>query len=73
MPVDPSPWNASVISASTSDTDPAFLVTFGNAKYLFNAPENLTRTFIQRKIGLSKFRCIFLSQISTETSGGLQG
>ncbi|PVG02635.1 Metallo-hydrolase/oxidoreductase [Serendipita vermifera] len=69
----PQPWMARVVSPANSDSDPAFMISFGDAKYLFNCPENTTRINIQRKYGLNKYRCIFLSQIASRTSAGLPG
>jgi ribonuclease Z len=69
----PQPWMARVVSPANLDSDPAFMISFGDAKYLFNCPENTTRINIQRKYGLNKYRCIFLSQITSKTSAGLPG
>jgi ribonuclease Z len=73
MARNPQPWTARVLSQPSLDSDPAFLVTFDDAKYLFNCPENTTRTVIQRKYGFNKYRGIFLSRVSSETSAGLPG
>ncbi|KAG8784449.1 hypothetical protein FRC15_003245 [Serendipita sp. 397] len=69
----PQPWMARVTSSCSSDTNPTFLITFPDAKYLFNCPENTTRNVLQRGFGLNKYRAIFLSRITTRTSLGLPG
>ena len=66
-------WSTSVVSSVSSDTEPTILVTFDNAKYVFNVGENTTRTFLQTRKGWRKTRAIFLSQICTDRSAGLPG
>ncbi|KIM28972.1 hypothetical protein M408DRAFT_329016 [Serendipita vermifera MAFF 305830] len=73
MSKNPEPWKARVVSSVTSDSDSAFQISFGDAKYLFNCPENTTRAMLSRKFGFNKYKAIFLSRISNETSGGLPG
>ncbi|KAG8798257.1 hypothetical protein FRC17_007524, partial [Serendipita sp. 399] len=69
----PQPWTARVTSTCTSDTDPTLLITFPDAKYLFNCPENTTRNVLQHGFGLNKYRAIFLSRITAHTGLGLPG
>lgn len=66
-------WSAHVLSTVTSDTEPTFVVTFDNAKYVFNVGENTTRAFIQSRHGWRKTRAVFLSQVSCQRSAGLPG
>lgn len=73
MARNPQPWTARVLSQPSLDSDPSFVITFDDAKYLFNCPENTTRTVVQRKYGFNKYRGIFLTRISSETSAGLPG
>jgi ribonuclease Z len=73
MPRSPEPWKARVVSSVSADSDSAFQIVFGDAKYLFNCPENTTRAMLSRKFGFNKYKAIFLSRISSNTSAGLPG
>ena len=66
-------WTTDGVSAATSDTDPSFAATFDGGRYLFNLPENATRTIIQTARGFTKSRAVFLTRTSTVTSAGLPG
>jgi ribonuclease Z len=73
MPRSPEPWKARVVSSVSADSDSAFQIAFGDAKYLFNCPENTTRAMLSRKLGFNKYKAVFLSRISSNTSTGLPG
>ncbi|TFK29593.1 hypothetical protein FA15DRAFT_752407 [Coprinopsis marcescibilis] len=66
-------WSASVLSASSSDSEPAFMITFDNAKYMFNAPENLIRSFTHAECNRKKLQGVFLTGIGSARAGGLAG
>ncbi|KAF9487434.1 hypothetical protein BDN71DRAFT_1458518 [Pleurotus eryngii] len=66
-------WSATVLSASSSDTEPTVVVTFDSAKYIFNAGENTNRAFLQSRRNWKRSRGIFFSSIGTERASGLAG
>ena len=66
-------WSVEAITATASDTGPSILVTFDEAKYLFNASENLSRAWLQSPRGWRKTRAIFLTSISSHRVGGMPG
>ncbi|PPQ90050.1 hypothetical protein CVT25_006290 [Psilocybe cyanescens] len=66
-------WSSSVLTSVSSDTEPSILVTFDNAKYIFNTSENTTRSFLQSGRNWKKARAIFYTQARIEKMGGLPG
>ena len=66
-------WSVQAITANTSDTEPSILVTFDEAKYLFNSGENLSRAWLQSPRGWRNARAIFLTSTSSHRVGGLPG
>ncbi|KAH7882444.1 hypothetical protein F5I97DRAFT_1961874 [Phlebopus sp. FC_14] len=66
-------WSASVLSTASSDTEPAILVTFDSAKYLFNVGENTTRCFMQSTQNWKKTKAVFLTSAGTQRASGLPG
>ncbi|KAH9940691.1 hypothetical protein B0H21DRAFT_572283 [Amylocystis lapponica] len=66
-------WSASVLSAVSSDTEPTVVVTFDNAKYIFNAGENTGRTWLQSRRHWRKARGLFLTSVGTQRASGLPG
>lgn len=69
----PTNWAFSILTTTTSDTDPSFIIDFEQpgAKYIFNAGENTIRAFSQSKWGLVKTEGVFLTGVRGQTSGGL--
>ncbi|KAG7445158.1 uncharacterized protein BT62DRAFT_951536 [Guyanagaster necrorhizus] len=66
-------WSTSVLTTVTSDTEPAIIITFDRAKYLFNAGENSGRAFLQSKRNWRKTRGVFFTDVSSQRIGGLPG
>ncbi|EGO29330.1 hypothetical protein SERLADRAFT_412876 [Serpula lacrymans var. lacrymans S7.9] len=66
-------WSASVLSSTTSDTEPTVVVTFDSAKYIFNVGENTNRAFLQSRRNWKKTRAMFLSSVGTQRGSGLPG
>ena len=66
-------WSVEAISATTSDTEPSILVTFDEAKYLFNTGENLSRAWLQSPRGWRNTRAIFLTSTSSHRVSGMPG
>lgn len=66
-------WSVEGITVATSDTEPSILVTFDEAKYLFNAGENLSRAWLQSPRGWRNTRTIFLTSTSSHRAGGIPG
>ncbi|KAG1792699.1 uncharacterized protein HD556DRAFT_1293433 [Suillus plorans] len=66
-------WNASVLSAVSSDTEPTVVIAFDSAKYIFNVGENTTRAFLQSRRNWKKTRGVFLTSIGTQRASGLPG
>ncbi|KAF4591050.1 hypothetical protein EYR40_009650 [Pleurotus pulmonarius] len=66
-------WSATVLSASSSDTEPTVVVTFDSAKYIFNAGENTNRAFLQSRRNWKRSRGLFFTSIGTERASGLAG
>lgn len=64
-------YHISVLATSTVDSKPSLLVTFDNARYLFNSPESISRICVQSKIALRKVGAVFLGDL--EESAGLPG
>ncbi|GAA6036325.1 hypothetical protein JCM8097_001668 [Rhodosporidiobolus ruineniae] len=64
-------YSVSVLTTHTVDTQPSLLVAFDNQRYLFNAPEAISRVALQNKVGLRKVGHVFLGEL--EQSAGLPG
>ncbi|KAF8166655.1 hypothetical protein K438DRAFT_1857115 [Mycena galopus ATCC 62051] len=66
-------WTASVVTSATTDTEPSLVVSFDNAKYIFNLAENSNRAFTQKKAHRKSTRAFFLTQVGAQRAGGLAG
>lgn len=66
-------WNASVLSTTSSDTEPTVVITFDSAKYIFNVGENTTRAFLQSRQNWKKTRALFVTSVGTQRASGLPG
>ncbi|KAJ6605846.1 hypothetical protein B0H10DRAFT_2076138 [Mycena sp. CBHHK59/15] len=66
-------WSASVVTSATTDTEPTLVLTFDQAKYIFNVAENSNRAFTQKKAHRKKTRALFLTQVGLQRTGGLAG
>ncbi|KAJ7813157.1 hypothetical protein B0H14DRAFT_3751159 [Mycena olivaceomarginata] len=66
-------WTASVVTSATTDTEPSLVVSFDNAKYIFNLPENSNRAFTQKKAHRKSTRAFFLTQVGAQRAGGVAG
>lgn len=66
-------WSANVLSTVTSDTEPTIVIEFDSAKYIFNAGENINRTFIQGRPNWKKTKGIFITSVGTQRASGLAG
>jgi ribonuclease Z len=50
------------------------MVVFHDARYLFDAGENVTRAMVQDRISMKKLRSIFLSSsVQVQSTSGLGG
>lgn len=66
-------WSTTVVTPLSYDTEPTVLITFDNAKYLFNVGENTNRAFYQSRKNWKRMRGIFLTQVRTQRASGLGG
>ncbi|KAI0330270.1 hypothetical protein GY45DRAFT_1354004 [Cubamyces sp. BRFM 1775] len=66
-------WNVSVLSDTTSDTEPTLLVDFGTAKYAFNASEATGRAWLSSHHSFRKTKALFLTAAGTHRCGGVSG
>lgn len=66
-------WSTSVISSLSSDTEPTIIVTFDNAKYIFNAGENTGRAWVQGRAHWKRMKALFLTQVGTQRMSGMPG
>ncbi|KAF8901546.1 hypothetical protein CPB85DRAFT_1323393 [Mucidula mucida] len=66
-------WSTSVLTTVSSDTEPAIIITFDKAKYLFNAGENASRSFLQSKRNWKKTKGVFFTDVGSHRVGGLPG
>ncbi|TFY69819.1 hypothetical protein EVJ58_g184 [Rhodofomes roseus] len=64
-------WSATVITSATADTEPSIVVTFDDAKYLFNVGENTSRAWLHSNHGWKKTKAIFLTSVDTQRASGL--
>ena len=66
-------WSTSVISALSSDTEPTIIVTFENAKYIFNVGENTGRAWMQSRAHWRRMKALFFTQVGTQRMSGMPG
>jgi len=66
-------WSTSVISALSSDTEPTVIITFDNAKYIFNAGENTGRAWTQSRAHWRRMKALFFTQVGTQRMSGMSG
>ena len=66
-------WSTSVLTPLSSDTEPSVVVTFSDAKYIFNAGENISRNALQTSRSWKKARALFLTQANIDKISGLGG
>lgn len=66
-------WTAAVITSATTDTEPSLVISFDQAKYIFNVAENANRAFTQKKAHRKSTRAFFLTQVGAQRAGGLPG
>jgi ribonuclease Z len=66
-------WSTSVLTPLSSDTEPSIVVTFADAKYIFNVGENISRNAFQTSRNWRKARAIFLTQANIDKISGLAG
>lgn len=64
-------YSLHLLATKTSDSSPSLLVTFDDARYLFNAPESISRICVQNKVGMKKVGKVFLGELCE--SSGLPG
>ena len=68
-----SSWRISALTTASSDTEPTFVLTFGTAKYIFNASEGMGRAWLQSHHTFRKTRGLFLTGAGTRQCGGIAG
>ncbi|KAF9565899.1 hypothetical protein CPC08DRAFT_143698 [Agrocybe pediades] len=66
-------WSSSVLTTLSTDTEPSIIVTFPDAKYIFNTSENTTRSFLQSGRHWRKTKALFFTQARVEKTSGLPG
>ncbi|KAF9454406.1 hypothetical protein P691DRAFT_717421 [Macrolepiota fuliginosa MF-IS2] len=66
-------WSTTVVTPLSYDTEPTVIVTFPDAKYMFNAGENTNRSFCQSHMNRKRLRGIFLTQVAAQRASGLGG
>ena len=66
-------WSTSVLTSLSSDTEPSVVVTFSDAKYIFNVGENISRNALQTSRNWKKARALFLTQAKIDKISGLGG
>ncbi|CAM9934000.1 unnamed protein product, partial [Choristocarpus tenellus] len=62
-----------IISAETPDSTPSLMVCTEHERFLFNAGEGTQRLCMEHKLRIGKTENIFLTQITSDTVGGLPG
>lgn len=65
-------WSSTVHTTLSTDTEPSIIITFNDAKYIFNASENSCRAFLQNS-NWRKARAMFFTQAKVEQTSGLTG
>lgn len=66
-------WSTTAVTPLSYDTEPTILITFDNAKYMFNVGENTNRAFLQSSKNWKKMRGLFLTQVTMQRASGLGG
>ncbi|KAJ2930031.1 hypothetical protein H1R20_g7064, partial [Candolleomyces eurysporus] len=66
-------WSASVLSALSADSQPSLMISFDDAKYMFNAGEGTVRSQTHSESNRRRIKALFLSQLSLERAGGIPG
>lgn len=66
-------WSTTALTPLSYDTEPAVLITFDGAKYIFNVGENTNRAFCQSQQNFKRTRGVFLTQVGSQRAGGLGG
>lgn len=66
-------WSASVLSALSADSQPSLMISFDDAKYMFNAGEGTVRSHTHCESNRRKMKALFLTQLSLERAGGIAG
>lgn len=66
-------WSSSVLSGLSTDTEPTIVVTFPNAKYVFNVGENTGRAWLQSRLNWKKTKGLFFTSAGTQRMSGLPG
>jgi len=66
-------WSATVHTTLSTDTQPSIIVTFDDAKYIFNASENAGRAFYESNGNWKKTKALFFTQSNVEKTSGLAG
>ncbi|KIY46216.1 hypothetical protein FISHEDRAFT_48033 [Fistulina hepatica ATCC 64428] len=66
-------WSTSVLTTGSADTRPCALVTFDDAKYMFNAPENANRALVQSHLNWRKITGMFFTQCTVDAMNGAAG
>ncbi|KAJ2915930.1 hypothetical protein MD484_g4468, partial [Candolleomyces efflorescens] len=66
-------WQASVLSGLSADSQPTVMISFDDAKYMFNAGEGTVRSQTHSESNRRRLKALFLSQLSQERAGGMPG
>ncbi|KAF8159401.1 hypothetical protein B0H34DRAFT_703302 [Crassisporium funariophilum] len=66
-------WSTSILTTISTDTEPSIVITFDNAKYIFNVPENSNRGFLQSNRNWRRARTLFFTQANVQRTSGLGG
>ncbi|KAF8956934.1 hypothetical protein BDZ97DRAFT_1848960 [Flammula alnicola] len=66
-------WSTSVLTTLSSDTEPSFMITFNDSKYIFNTSENTMRSFLQSGRLWRRTKALFFTQARVEKMSGLPG
>ncbi|PPQ65164.1 hypothetical protein CVT24_011027 [Panaeolus cyanescens] len=66
-------YSTSALTTLSSDTEPSFIITFDDAKYIFNAGENTGRSFRQNGRNWKRTHAMFFTQSTIERTSGLPG
>ena len=62
-----------IVGMHAGDSAPAVMVITENSRFLFNVNEGLQRFCMEHRVRLVKVDGIFLTNISTDSVGGLPG
>jgi hypothetical protein len=66
-------WSSTVHTTLSTDTQPTIIVTFDDAKYIFNVSENAGRAFRESNGNWKKTKALFFTQSNVEKTSGLSG